>query len=154
MILAGSVIPGKPVRVACDLTSAQIAACAHALEVHRDGRYRLAEMSVDDALDLRELTGLIDRFQTLSGHGAHDTVQLTAAHVVQVSDVIRDFVAAQALAEKVHPESRPHVAAARSLVDPLADLARDALQAAFDDLPEVDVDHSGFDSLLGGSESS
>lgn len=149
MSLAASIIPGNPVRVACDLTSAQIAACAHALEVSRDGRYRLAEMSVDDTLALRELTTLIDRFRVLAGHGAHDTVQLSAAHLVLLSDVVSDFMAAQVEADVVHPESRPHLAAAATLVDPLADLAREALQVALDDLPEVDIDDSQFDCLLG-----
>lgn len=148
-MLVASIIPGNPVRVACDLSSAQIAACAHALTIDRDARYRLAELSVDDTLALRDLTALIDRFRTLTGHGAHDTVQLTAAHLVQLSDVIAEFAAVQAETEKVHPESRKHLAAARGLVDPLAELAGEALQVALDELPEVDVDHSGFDSLLG-----
>lgn len=150
-MLVGSVIPGNPVRVACELTSAQIAACAHALIAFRSARYRLAEMSVDDTLALRDLTGLIDRFEMLSSHGAHDSVQLTAAHVVLLGDVLRDFVATQGEVDTVHPESRPHLPAAASLVDPLAELAREALQAALEELPEVEVDPTDFDSLLGGS---
>lgn len=151
--IGGSIILGNPVRVACDLTSVQISAVVHALGVHRDGRYRLAEMSVDDTLALRELTALIDHFLVLAGHGAHDTVQLTAAHLVQLSDVMRGFVVSQSEAEVVHPESRSHVAAAASLVDPLADLAREALQAAFAGLPEIDGDDDPrrFDTLLGDS---
>jgi hypothetical protein len=149
MMLAGSVIPGNPVRVACDLTATQIAAAAHALSVFRGERYRLAEMSVDDTLNLRELTILVDRFEMLSGHGAHDTVHLTAAQLVQLSDVMRAFMVAQAETDVVHPESRPHLAGAASLVEPLAELARDALKAALDDLPDVEMDDSEFDSLLG-----
>jgi len=149
MMLAGSIIPGNPVRVACDLTATQIAAGAHALRLSRDDRYRLAEMSVDDTLALRELTVLIDRFEMLSSHGAHDTVHLTAAQLVQLSEVMRAFVAAQAETDMVHPESRTHLAGAATLVDPLAELARDALKVALEDLPDVDIDQSDFDSLLG-----
>lgn len=148
-MLAGSIIPGNPVRVACDLTAAQIAAGAHALRVVRDERYRLADMSVDDTLALRELMVLIDRFQMLSSHGAHDTVQLTAAQLVQLSDVMRAFVVAQAETDLIHPESRAHLAGATSLVDPLAELSHDALNAALDELPDVEIDDREFDSLLG-----
>ena len=150
-MLTASVIPGNPVRVACDLSSAQIAACTHALVIHRAGRFRLAEMSVDDTLALRDLTGLIDRFEILQSHGAHDTVQFTAGHLVQVSDVVRDFVVAQGEVDTVHPESRPHLATAAGLVDPLADLAAEALRVAMDGLPEVVIDDSDFDALLDDS---
>jgi hypothetical protein len=146
-----TIIPGNPVRVAFDLTAHQIAACAHVLGREREGRYRLAEMSVDDVLALRDLTVLIDRFELLSSHGAHDQVQLTAAHVVRLSDVVRDFMLAQAETDVVRPDSRPHLATAGGLVDPLADLAHEALQAAMADLPELEIDPDGFDSLLGGS---
>jgi hypothetical protein len=149
-MLVSSIIPGDPVRVACDLTAAQIAACAHALRADRAGRFRNAEMSVDDTLALRELTTLIDRFDGLAGHGAHDTVQLNAAHLVQLRDGVREFVLACGEADAVTEESRAHLPAAAALIDPLSDLAEQAVEAALANPPAVELDDSDFDRLLGG----
>ena len=148
-MLVSSIIPGNPVQVACDLTSAQIAACGHALRVEREGRFRLAEMSTDDTLALRELTAVVDLFEVLALHGAHDTVTLSAARLMAVGEAVRGFVVSRSDADVVTSEDRKHLPAAAGLVDPLADLAQDALQAALSELPDVDVDDDMFDSLLG-----
>jgi hypothetical protein len=150
MMLVSSIIPGDPVQVACDLTAAQIAACAHALRADRASRFRNAEMTADDTVALRGLTTLVDRFEALAGHGAHDTVQLTAAHLVQLRDAIREFVVACGESDAVTEESRSHLPAAAALIDPLSDLAEQAMQAALATLPEVALDDSDFDRLLGG----
>src|SRR4051812_14018890 len=116
-MLMSSIIPGDPVQVACDLTSAQIAACAHALRADRGARFRNAEMSVDDTLALRDLTALVDRFEIMASHGAHDTVMLTAAHLVQLRDAVRDFVVACGESDAVTEESRAHLPVAAALID-------------------------------------
>ena len=149
VMLVSSIIPGNPVHVACDLSAAQIAACGHALRLEREGRFRNAEMSVDDTLALRELTAIVDLFEILTGHGAHDTLTLTAARLMQLSDAVRTFVVVQSDADVSTSESREHLPAAASLVDPLSDLAQEALQAALGDLPDVEIDDRMFDSLLG-----
>jgi hypothetical protein len=149
VMLVSSIIPGNPVHVACDLTAPQIAACGHALRLEREGRFRNAEMSTDDTLALRELTAIVDLFEILAGHGAHDTVTLTAARLMQLSDAVRTFVVVQSDADAVTGESREHLPVAAGLVDPLADLAQDALQAALGDLPDLEIDDSMFDELLG-----
>ena len=148
-MLVSSIIPGNPVQVACDLTAAQIAACGQALRVEREGRFRLAEMSTDDTLALRELTAVVDLFEVLASHGAHDTVTLSTARLIAVGEAVRGFVVSRSDADLVTSEDREHLPAAAGLVDPLADLAQDALQAALSELPDVDVDDGMFDSLLG-----
>jgi hypothetical protein len=148
-MLVSSIIPGNPVQVACDLTAAQIAACGHALRVEREGRFRLAEMSADDTLALRELTAVVDLFEVLAAHGAHDTVTLSAARLMSLGEAVRGFVVSRSDADVVTSEDREHLPAAAGLVDPLADLAQDALQAALSELPDVDLDDGIFDSLLG-----
>jgi hypothetical protein len=150
VMLVSSIIPGNPVYVACDLTAPQIAACGHALRFEREGRFRNAEMSTDDTLALRELTAIIDLFEILASHGAHDTVTLTAARLTQLSDAVRTFVVTQSDADAVSSDSRLHLPAAAGLVDALSDLAHEALQAALGDMPEIEIDDSMFDELLGG----
>ena len=49
-----------------DLREEEIAASAHAVKVVREERFRHADMSVDDVLELRELTALTDEL----GHHA------------------------------------------------------------------------------------
>jgi hypothetical protein len=148
-MLVSSIIPGNPVSVACDLTAAQIGACRHALGVEREGRFRNAEMTVDDTLALRELTAIIDLFDLLSSHGAHDTVTLSTARLMTLGDAVRAFVVAQSDADASTSDARAHLPAAAALVDPLSDLAQDALQAALGEGPELELDDDAFDSLLG-----
>lgn len=147
-MLVSSIIPGNPVQVACDLTAAQIAACGHALRVEREGRFRLAEMSTDDTLALRELTAIVDLFDVLAAHGAHDTVTLSTARLMALGEAVRHFVVTRSDADAVTSEDREHLPAAAGLVDPLADLAQDALHAALSELPDVEIDDGMFDSLL------
>jgi len=149
-MLLSSIIPGSPVQVACDLSAAQIAACGHVLRTVRDWRFRTAELTIDDTLTLRELTTVVDRFDLLESHGAHDTLQLTAARLVLLSDAVREFVVAVSDADAVTSDSRAHLPAAAGLVDPLGDLAEQALQAALADQPEAELSDSDFDALLGG----
>jgi hypothetical protein len=148
-MLLSSIIPGNPVQVACDLSAAQIAACGHALRTVREWRFRTSELSIDDTLALRELTTVIDRFEQLEGHGAHDTVQVSAARLVLISDAVRDFVVATAESDAVTEASRTHFAVAAALVDPLGDLAQQALQVALADLPQAELSDADFDALLG-----
>lgn len=149
-MIVGTIIPGSPASVAFDLSTVQFAACAHALRAGRDVRFRLAEMTADDVVALRELTGAIDAFDAQEASGAHDTVQLTAARLLLVSDAVSAFVAAQAVAEVSTEDDRRHLRVAAELSEPLAELAARALAAALGDLPDVEVDDDAFDALLDG----
>ena len=54
-------LDGEAVVLACfDLGEAEIAASAHAVQAICTERFRTAEMSVDDVLEMRELTALAD----------------------------------------------------------------------------------------------
>src|SRR3954453_8707446 len=54
-------LDGEAVVLACfDLGEEEIAASAHAVRVVSVERFRTAEMSIDDVLELRELTALAD----------------------------------------------------------------------------------------------
>lgn len=149
-MIVGTIIPGSPASVAFDLSTEQFAACAHVLRAGRDVRFRLAEMSADDTLNLRELTAAIDAFDAQSASGAHDTVQLTAARLLLVAEATRDFVIDRGEADATTEDDRRHLPVAAGLVDPLADLAARALAAALGEPPEVDIEDDAFDALLGG----
>ena len=148
-MLLSSIIPGNPVEVTCDLTATQIAACGHALHSVRDWRFRTSELTIDETLALRELTTLIDRFAQLESHGAHDTLRVSAGRLVLLSDAVREFVVTVGDADAVTEASRAHLPAAAALVDPLSDLAQQALQAALAELPEAELSDADLDALLG-----
>lgn len=149
-MLDGTVLPGNPASVAIELTAAQIAACAHALGEARTVRFRLAEMSTDDVVALREVTAAIDALESEVAHGEAASVVLTAARLLLVADAVRDFVVALGEAELVTEAARLHGRTAAGLVDPLSELAARALTSALEDLPEAELDDDAFDALLGG----
>ena len=60
-------LDGEPVVLACfDLGDAEIAASAHAVAVTSGERFRTASLSVDDVLELRELTALVEELRDLA----------------------------------------------------------------------------------------
>jgi hypothetical protein len=60
-------LDGEPVVLACfDLGDAEIAASAHAVAVTSRERFRTASLSVDDVLELRELTALVEELRDLA----------------------------------------------------------------------------------------
>jgi len=60
-------LDGEPVVLACfDLGEEEIGASAHAVQATSGERFRNAAMSVDDVLELRELTALADELRDLA----------------------------------------------------------------------------------------
>ena len=60
-------LDGEPVVLACfDLADDELRASAHAVAAASGERFRTAEMSVDDVLELRELTALADELADLA----------------------------------------------------------------------------------------
>ena len=60
-------LDGEPVVLACfDLGDAEIAASAHAVAVMSGERFRTASLSVDDVIELRELTALAEELRDLA----------------------------------------------------------------------------------------
>src|SRR6478735_6720958 len=98
-------LEGHPVVLACfDLTEAEAAAAAHVVAAVRAERYRTAELSADDVLEMRELTAL--------------------RHALEL------FIEGRDEADWLREEDREPLAIVRSLLWPIADLCEDALRAA------------------------
>ena len=121
---------GTPVcNVSFDLSAEQLKAAARAAEAIRLERHRHLELSTDDVLALRELTGLSDELHMLAEHGAHATVVLTLARFVTLHDALVEWVHAaedRGWMREEDQEIFPFVAA---LLDPMEQLRADALQA-------------------------
>ena len=119
-------LDGEPVVLACfDLGEEQLAASAHAVAASAE-RYRTAEMSVDDVLQLRELTAISDELADLA---------LRPARLTALRDAIAGFVESRDEADWIRDEDREPLAVVRSLVHALEDLCGDALRAALSGTP-------------------
>jgi hypothetical protein len=116
--------------LACfDLGEDQLAASAHAVAATAE-RFRNEEMSVDDVIELRELTALADELADLALRPGMRTVVLRPARLTVYRDAIARFVETRDDAEWVRDEDREALARVRGLLLPLEDLCADALRAA------------------------
>src|SRR5215204_5225777 len=123
-------LDGEPVVLACfDLGDEQLAASAHAVAATGE-RFRTAEMSVDDVIELRELTALADELASLALRPGIHTLVLRPARLTVYRDAVAGFVESRDEAEWVREEDREPLARVRALLHPLADLCGDALRAA------------------------
>jgi hypothetical protein len=124
-------LEGEPLVLACfDLDADQIAAASHAVAAMAAERFRPVSMSVDDVLELRELTALADE---LAGHGPEPglrTLVLRPARLSALRDSIARFVEARDEQEWVREEDREPLARLRGLIVPLEELSTEALRAA------------------------
>jgi hypothetical protein len=124
-------LEGEPLVLACfDLDADQIAAASHAVAAMAAERFRPVSMSVDDVLELRELTALADE---LAGHGPEPglrTLVLRPARLSALRDSIARFVEARDEQEWVREEDREPLARLRGLIVPLEELSAEALRAA------------------------
>jgi hypothetical protein len=119
--------------LACfDLSEAEVAAVAHAVNVSRTEQFRNAELSTDDVVAMRELTALADQLTALAGHGSACTVAMSPARLVALRDTLAAFVDHRDEAGFTREEDREAYAVALSLAAPLGDLAADTLRAALD----------------------
>jgi hypothetical protein len=123
-------LDGEPVVLACfDLDEEQLAASAHAVAAAAE-RFRNVELSVDDVIELRELTALSDELADLALRPGMRTVVLRPARLTVYRDAVARFVDSRDEAEWVREEDREALARVRSLLYPLEDLCADALHAA------------------------
>jgi hypothetical protein len=128
-------LDGEPVVLACfDLGDEQLAAAAHAVTATAE-RFRSADMSVDDVIELRELTTLSDELADLALRPGMRTVVLRPARLTVYRDSIARFVESRDEAEWVREEDREALARVRALLYPLEDLCGDALRAALTGVP-------------------
>lgn len=124
-------LDGEPVVLACfDLAEEQLAASAHAVAATSAERFRIADMSVDDVLELRELTALSDELADLALRPGMCTVVLRPARLSVYRDAIAAFIESRDSAEWVREEDREPLARVRSLLYALEDLSADAVRAA------------------------
>ncbi len=113
-----------------DLNDDEIGAAAHAVRAISGERFRTASMSVDDVLELRELTALSDELGDLSSRPGISTVVLRPARLSAFRNALTHFVESRDEAEWMRDEDRAPLAVARELLWPLGDLAADAMRAA------------------------
>jgi hypothetical protein len=124
-------LDGHTVVLACfDLTEAEAGAAAHVVAAVRGERYRTAEMSTDDVLEMRELTAIADELDHLAGRGGASSLVLPPARLTALRHALEAFIGSRDEAEWMRDEDREPLATARALLWPLADLCEDALRAA------------------------
>lgn len=126
----------EPIVMACfDLGEAQIAAASHAVAAMATERFRLVDLSVDDVLELRELTALADELAAPGAEPGMRTLVLRPARLSALRDSVARFVESRDEAEWVREEDREPVARLRGLIIPLEDLSADAMRAALSPTP-------------------
>jgi hypothetical protein len=124
-------LDGEPVVLACfDLGEEEIGASAHAVQATSGERFRNASMSVDDVLELRELTALADELRDLARDTGMRSIVMRPARLSAWRDALAYFVETREDAEWAREDDRRALAAARSLLWPLEDLSADAMRAA------------------------
>ena len=124
-------LDGEAVVLACfDLGEEEIAASAHAVQAICSERFRTAEMSVDDVLEMRELTALADELARARARDRHPHARHAPVAAERLADALTHFVESRDEAEWTREEDRDGAAAARSLLWPLGDLCADAMRAA------------------------
>jgi hypothetical protein len=124
-------LDGEPVVLGCfDLSEAEIAASAHAVRATSGERFRTAAMSVDDVLELRELTALTDELTDLARDTGMRAIVMRPARLSAWRDALAYFVETREEAEWAREDDRRALAAARSLLWPLEDLCAEAMRAA------------------------
>jgi hypothetical protein len=92
-------------------------------------------MSVDDVLELRELTALTDELAAAGAQPGIRTLVLRPARLSALRDAVARFVEARDEAEWIREEDREPLARLRGLIAPLEDLCTDALRAALSPAP-------------------
>ncbi len=134
---------GTPVcNVSVDLSSEQLAAMARVVEAIRLHRHQNAELSTDDVLALRELTGVSDELHRLAEHGAHGTLVLPLARFAALHDALTEWVHLaddRGWMREDDAAIHPMVAA---LLDPMASLREEALHAVLGESADAEQ-HQG-----------
>jgi hypothetical protein len=129
-------LEGEPIVLACfDLGAEHVAAASHAVAAMAAERFRLADMSVDDVLDLRELTTLADELADPGAPQGMRTLVLRPARLSALRDSVARFVETRDEAEWIREEDREPLARLRGLIVPLEDLCAEALRAALSPTP-------------------
>ena len=122
-------LEGEPVVFACfDLRQDEIEASAHAIAASATERFRMASVSADEVLELRELTALADELAELAR--VTSTVVLSPARLSAYRDAIAHFVETRDEADWMREEDAESVALLRAMLLPLEQLCAEAVRAA------------------------
>ena len=111
-----------------DLSAEQLAAAAHAIGVTARERFRMAEISADEVVEMRELTALADELSELRDGAS--TVVMKPARLSAFRDALSLFVESRERAEWIREADREPLALLRELLLPLEQLSLEAMRAA------------------------
>ena len=112
-------LDGDDVVHACfDLSPDELTAASHAVAAYAAERFRTSELSSDDVLELRELTG-----------GA-STVVVRPARLSALREAVTAFVESREQAEWIREEDRQPLALLREMLFPLEQLSAETTRAA------------------------
>src|ERR1043165_6259869 len=89
-----------------DLPDEEIGASAHAVKAFSGERFRNAELSIDDVLELRELTALADELHDLLLRPGVSTLVMLRARRTAGRDAVNYFVEPRDDAEGMREEDR------------------------------------------------
>jgi hypothetical protein len=124
-------LDGDAVVLACiDLAEDELGASAHAVRATIAERFRMAEISGDDVVQLRELTGLADELGEPGSAGAVRTLVFSPARLNLYRDAIAHFVDSRDEAEWIREDDREPLARVRELLPALRELSEEAIRAA------------------------
>ena len=124
-------LDGEAVVLACfDLGEAEISASAHAVRAIREERFRNVELSVDDVLEMRELTALADELGQHALEKGIRTLVMRPSRLNAWRHALTHFVETRDEAEWMREDDSVALPAARVLLWPLGDLCADAMRAA------------------------
>jgi hypothetical protein len=122
-------LEGQWVVSACfDLESEEVDAAVHAVRAVGSERYRMADMSADDVLQLRELTAIADELAE-PGAGIR-TVVLSPARLATFRHAIDGFVEGRTYADWIRDEDRNPLELMRAIAPALAQLCEEAFRVA------------------------
>ena len=124
-------LEGEPVVLACfDLGGEEIAAASYAVAAVAAERFRHADMSIDDVLELRALTALADELADQDPQPGLRTLVLRPARLSGLRDSVARFIETRDEGEWIREEDREPLARLRGLLGPLEELSAEAVRAA------------------------
>ena len=122
-------LEGHTVVSACfDLAEEEVAAAVHALQAIGAERYRIADLSADEVLQMRELTAIADELAE-PGAGMR-TVVLSPARLATFRHAVEHFVETRTYAEWLREEDREPLELLRAMAPALELLCEEAIRAA------------------------
>ena len=122
-------LEGHTVVSACfDLGDEEVAAVVHALQAIGAERYRMANLSADEVLQMRELTAIADEL-TEPGAGMR-TVVLSPARLATFRHAVEHFVESRSYADWLREDDREPLELLRSMGPALELLCEEAIRAA------------------------